>query len=174
MTQIIKPKAICVFRNGNEILVSEYHDPIKNEPFYRPIGGRIEFGEDSSVALAREIKEEIDAEIDNVRFMGVLENIYHFKGKQSHELMFIYDADFIDPSFYLQSVITGFESTDERKFKIIWKPITDFIDGKLRLYPEGLIDLLIEDILASRIPDSIKTENLTQDQEELLQTILSS
>ncbi len=143
----IKPKAICVFRNKEEILVSEYINPKTNEPFYRPIGGRIEFGENSAIALQREIQEELGAEIQNIRYLGVVENIYHFKGKQNHELLFIYDADFVDASFYLESMIEGFEYTDSRKFKIYWKPISEFLNGNLILYPEGLLDLLIEDML---------------------------
>jgi 8-oxo-dGTP pyrophosphatase MutT (NUDIX family) len=147
MTKEIKQKAICIFRNKEEILVSEYINPETNEPFYRPIGGRIEFGENSAIALRREIQEELGAEIQNIRYLGVIENIYHFKGKQSHELMFIYDADFVDPSFYYQTIIEGFEHTDKRKFRIFWKPISEFLNGNLTLYPEGLLDILIEDML---------------------------
>ena len=61
--------------------------------------------------------------------------------------MFIYDADFVDQTLYLQSEIDGFEYTDDRKFKVYWKPITEFLNGNLSLYPEGLLDLLIEDML---------------------------
>ncbi|NHJ49873.1 MAG: NUDIX hydrolase [Asgard group archaeon] len=147
MSNKIKPKAICVFRNKEEILVSEYINPQTNEPFYRPLGGRIDFSENSAVTLQREIMEELGAEIQNIRFLGVIENIYHHKGKQSHELMFIYDADFVDPSFYLESIIEGYEYTDDRKFTVYWKPISEFLNGNLTLYPEGLLDLLIEDML---------------------------
>jgi hypothetical protein len=47
----IRPIAICVFRHQNRILVIEAYDHIKNEKYYRPLGGGIEFGEYSSIAI---------------------------------------------------------------------------------------------------------------------------
>ena len=38
----IRPLAICVFRNRGRILVNESHDPVKDEYFFRPLGGGIE------------------------------------------------------------------------------------------------------------------------------------
>ena len=45
----IRPLAICVFLNNNRILVAEGYDPIKQQTFYRPLGGGIEFGEGKSI-----------------------------------------------------------------------------------------------------------------------------
>jgi hypothetical protein len=42
LTGYIRVIAICVFRNGNRILVGDGYDPTKGEVFYRPPGGRIE------------------------------------------------------------------------------------------------------------------------------------
>jgi len=50
----IRALAICVFSNGNKILVSEGFDSIKQQLFYRPLGGTIEFGEHSSETIRRE------------------------------------------------------------------------------------------------------------------------
>jgi len=44
----IRSIAICVFRHKNHILVAEGYDPVKDEYFYRPLGGGIEFGETSA------------------------------------------------------------------------------------------------------------------------------
>jgi hypothetical protein len=35
---------MCVFRHGNRILVAVAVDEVKNQKFYRPLGGTIEFG----------------------------------------------------------------------------------------------------------------------------------
>jgi NADH pyrophosphatase NudC (nudix superfamily) len=59
----IRPLAICVFRREDRILVAEGFDPVKQEHFYRPLGGGIEFGENSVETISREIREEINAEI---------------------------------------------------------------------------------------------------------------
>jgi hypothetical protein len=35
----IRPLAICIFRDGDRILVGLGFDPTKQEQFYRPLGG---------------------------------------------------------------------------------------------------------------------------------------
>jgi hypothetical protein len=74
--------------------------------------------------------------------------------------MFIYDADFVDSSLYLNSIIEGYEYTDNRKFTVYWKPISEFLKGNLTLYPEGLLDMLIEDMLVE-LPVIEKLEEQT-------------
>ncbi|MCA9941424.1 MAG: NUDIX domain-containing protein, partial [Anaerolineales bacterium] len=58
----IRPLVICLFRHKNHILVMEGYDPVKQQTFYRPLGGGIEFGEHSAIALRRELREELGAE----------------------------------------------------------------------------------------------------------------
>jgi len=45
----IRPIAICAFLRNNRILVAEGFDPVKDETFYRPLGGGIEFGNRKSI-----------------------------------------------------------------------------------------------------------------------------
>lgn len=45
----IRPLAICVFRHQDRILVAEGYDPVKDEHFYRPLGGGNEFGDGESI-----------------------------------------------------------------------------------------------------------------------------
>lgn len=47
----IRPKAVGVFRRNDEILVFEGYDAVKDEVYYRPLGGAIEFGEYGYQAL---------------------------------------------------------------------------------------------------------------------------
>lgn len=141
----IRPIAICIFRRDDDILVFEAHDSIKGDTFYRPLGGAIEFEEYGIQAIKREIYEEINAEITNMEFLGVLENIFSFEGKPGHEIVLVYQADFSDPSFYRQEAIIGEEDNGE-KLKVLWKPIPEFASGKLILYPDGLIELISRSI----------------------------
>ena len=60
----IRPLAICIFRNRDRILVAEGYDSVKDEYFYRPLGGGIEFGESSVETICRELREEIRVEVD--------------------------------------------------------------------------------------------------------------
>ncbi len=81
-TRTIRAKVICIFRDGRRILVGDAFDPTKNEFFYCPPGGGIEFGESSEEALRREINEELGTDIENPRLLGVLENIFTYDGER--------------------------------------------------------------------------------------------
>jgi ADP-ribose pyrophosphatase YjhB (NUDIX family) len=137
----IRPIAICIFLHQNRILVFEAYDQITHEIFYRPLGGAIEFGEHSSIAVQREIKEEIAAEICNLSFVGSIENIFECDGIPGHEFVQVYQAEFKDPEFYRHESFDGFED-DGSKFKVIWKDINLFKNGEAPLYPTGLLELL--------------------------------
>src|SRR5512136_2231315 len=96
-SQPIRPIAICVFRDGERMLVAEYRDRWHQGPYYRPLGGGIEFGERMQDCIVREIREEIGAEIEGLRYLGLIENIYSEGGKLAHQIVFIFEARFSDP-----------------------------------------------------------------------------
>ena len=121
-------------------MVVEAHDHVKQETFYRPLGGGIEFGETGEAAVAREIREEIGAEIADLQYIGTLENIFTYNGSDGHEIVQVYDARFVDESLYALSGIHGIESGGE-SIQIVWKPLGHF-SAKRPLYPDGLLDLL--------------------------------
>ncbi len=106
----IRPLVICLFRHNGKILVSEERDPTKDEIFYRPLGGGIEFGEHSTEALHRELMEEIGAEVKDLVYLGTLENIYIFDGEPGHEIVQVYDGALTDSGLYEQAVISGIRS----------------------------------------------------------------
>lgn len=140
--KFIRPLAICIFSHNNKILVCEGTDTVKNEIFYRPAGGMIEFGEKAEDALRREILEEIGEEINNIKFLGTLENIFTYEGKPGHEIIMIYDAEFSDKSIYGKDVIRIIE-TDNIWCNAYWKSPDEFGYGKLKLYPGELKKMLI-------------------------------
>ena len=136
----IRAIAICVFRHDDSILVCEGYDEVKQDYFYRPIGGGIEYGETSSEALKREVLEEIGAEIAHVNLLGVVENIFTYQGELGHEIVFVYDAEFVDRTFYEKPAFEGLED-NVHTFRLYCKPIID-LKSKLRLVPEELLTLL--------------------------------
>jgi len=77
----IRAIAICLFLNGDRVLVNEALDPVKGLRFCRPLGGGIQFGETGAQAVAREIREEIGAKVTDVRYIGTLENIFTYLGQ---------------------------------------------------------------------------------------------
>jgi len=115
-------------------------DPVKAEVFYRPLGGGIEFGETGETAIRREIREEIGAELVNIRPLGALENIFTYDGGPGHEIVLLFDADLLDTEIYHVEQIAGLEA-DGGALTVTWKPLVDFRGGD-RLYPEGLLSLL--------------------------------
>jgi 8-oxo-dGTP pyrophosphatase MutT (NUDIX family) len=139
----IRPIAICVFRHNNCILVAEGYDPVKNEYFYRPLGGGIEFGENSAETICREILEEINVEVDreSLHYLGAMENIFHFNGAMGHEIVLIYDGTLKNSGLYGQAVLVGKEANGE-EIRAVWKNLDEFGDRKLILYPTGLLEML--------------------------------
>jgi ADP-ribose pyrophosphatase YjhB (NUDIX family) len=137
----IRPLALGIFWRGDELLVSVGHDPVKGERFYRPLGGGILFGERGRDALAREIREEIDAGIEDARFLGSLENLFTYAGQQGHEIILLYEARFVDASLYESHRLTG--QDDDGQFDALWMPLTSFGSGESPLYPDGLVELLL-------------------------------
>ena len=137
----IRPVALCICRNNDRILVFEGHDPIKGETFYRPLGGGIEFGEKSEDAVRRELKEENNADLGEIRYLGTLENIFVFNGNSYHEIVLIYDGTLIESKLYDQAIITGKEANGD-DIRAMWKSLDEFEPGNLILYPDGLLNLL--------------------------------
>ena len=72
----IRPVALLIAIKNNKILVIDGHDYYKHKNFYRLIGGGIEFGETGAQAIKREVREEINAEIKNIKYLGLIENIF--------------------------------------------------------------------------------------------------
>jgi 8-oxo-dGTP pyrophosphatase MutT (NUDIX family) len=138
----IRPLAICIFRKNDRILVAEGYDPVKNEHFYRPLGGGIEFGEYSEQTIRRELWEEIGAEVCDLKYLGTLENVYVFNGTPGHEIIRIYDGVLKNLELYGLPEILGREVDIDVSFRAVWKPIDEFGIGKSILYPTGLLELL--------------------------------
>ena len=141
LTGYIRAKVICVFRNENRILVGDGFDTEKQELFYCPPGGGIEFGERSDIALHREIREELGVDIDRLMLLGVLENLSTFDGQQGHEIVFVYDAQFRDKSLYIAERLKGTES-DGSQFNAVWLNLDTIGPDTPPVYPDGLIQLL--------------------------------
>jgi NADH pyrophosphatase NudC (nudix superfamily) len=72
----IRPIAVCVFRDDDRIFVGKYCGASTGEAFYRPLGGDIRFGELSRETIASELREEMGAEVKDVSYVGVLENLF--------------------------------------------------------------------------------------------------
>ena len=130
--------SICVFRHGSRILVAEGFDEHKGEQFLRPIGGEVELGESTVETISREVREELGQEIHNVKRLAVLENLFQYNGQQGHEIVFVFDAEFIDKTLYETSEIPINEDVWIGPAR--WIELNRLPDAPL--YPDGLVELL--------------------------------
>lgn len=138
----IRPIAICIIRKDDQILVAEHYDRVKDEVFYRPLGGGIEYGEYSRDTLIREIKEELDTELNVLSYLGTIENIFTFEGSLGHEIVQVYEAELVDKTLYEQTILTGVEDNGAT-FKVVWKSLQSFrAENAPALYPDYLLDLI--------------------------------
>ena len=134
----IRPVALLIAVENNKILVIATHDQYKNEDFYRLIGGGIEFGETGVEALKREVREEINAEIKNIKYLGLIENIFNYEGEDMHEMALVYKAEFVDKTVYSEKEIKILDSRNPQKAYWLDKNIA----LRAKFYPEELKKLI--------------------------------
>lgn len=141
--QRIRPLALCIFQRKDKIFVARGYDSHTGEIFYRPIGGKIEFGERGHETIIREVKEEINAEVTDVAYLGALENIFQFEGIPGHEIVLIYCGKFADAKLNRDdTVVQGLDAGDIL-YEATWQKLTSFRgQAAPPLYPEGLLGLL--------------------------------
>jgi 8-oxo-dGTP pyrophosphatase MutT (NUDIX family) len=136
----IRVLALGLIRDGDRVFISEGYDPVKQQTFYRAMGGGVEFGETSREALQREFQEEIQAELTSIKYLGCMENLFTFNGQPGHEILFVYECDFVEPKFYRLQQIAFHEK--DRKKRALWVEIERFRSGELRLVPEQFFKYL--------------------------------
>jgi ADP-ribose pyrophosphatase YjhB (NUDIX family) len=73
----------------------------KGESFWALPGGRAELGESAEQTLKREMREELQVEIEIVRLLWVVENFFRFDEKHYHELSLYFLMRLPDESKYL-------------------------------------------------------------------------
>ncbi|WP_175406372.1 NUDIX domain-containing protein [Bacillus sp. FJAT-27264] len=139
----IRSVSLGIIRREEDILVQVINYPGRSTTFYRPIGGTIEFGEISKQALIREIREELNQEIEEPILISVIENIFGTEDDMGHEVDFIYEVKLKEKTLYDLDEIEGVEG--DIKYKAQWKPLNFFkTDSDVKLVPDGLLDVLLK------------------------------
>lgn len=107
---------------------------------WRPLGGAIEFGESAEETVAREFLEELGMTVRCTRQLCVLENLYSHEGALGHEVVFVFEAELLAPTVDLT---TNFSFVDGGvSNEVAWRPVSEFTQGVLRLFPEKLVEYL--------------------------------
>lgn len=128
--------------DNKETLLSVDYDKVKKEFYYRPLGGHVDFNERTVDTVRREFKEEIGAEVTNLKQLGVTENMFHCDGIPGHEIVFTYMGEFADKSFYRTKEFSFPSGDDAHEVKVFWVKIEDCLNGKYVFVPEGLNEKL--------------------------------
>jgi len=138
----IRPLALGLVWRGDDLLVFEGYDHVKSETFYRPLGGGIEFGEYGQEALRREFREELGVELAEIRYLSTLENIFVCNGQPGHEIVLLYEVTLADAALYERETFAVHE--EKETLTAAWIPLPRFQAAGLKLYPNGLPELLAD------------------------------
>ncbi len=133
--QIIKAMAVIRRPRDGALLVSEHVDP-RDPPFQRPLGGHVEFGEYALDTVRREFGEEIGQGLTGVQLIGVLENIFGWRGETEHEVVFIFTAAFASAAAY---EVEEQPILDNPGRRVLWRAAGAVSPP---LYPAGLSELI--------------------------------
>ena len=132
--------ALAAIWRGDQLLVEEVHDDFGATKGWRPLGGRVEFGERAAAALQREFREELGAPVDAGARLAILENLFEHHGAPGHEIVFVYEATFVLPHMYDRDeflIIDGETAAVAR-----WVALDEFRSGRATFFPLGLADIL--------------------------------
>lgn len=134
----IRPLALALIKNERgQLLLHQAFDRVKNEVFYRPLGGGIEFHETGEAALEREFMEEVGSKIVVGDLVHTFENIFTYEGHRGHEIVLLYEAKFEDDSMYQKSELDIVESGKVIS-KAVWRSLEEIQLEKAKIYPSGI------------------------------------
>lgn len=134
----IRPLALAKIQNEKgQFLLLRALDKVKNEIFYRPLGGGIEFQETGREAVEREFLEELGLKIIVGDQVNIFENIFTYEGYKGHEIVFLFEARFMDQSVYNKNELDIVES-EKIIGKAVWRSLKEIEAEGAKIYSIGV------------------------------------
>jgi len=129
--------AAVAIRDGHVLVCREDDDDYVMLP-----GGRVEMGEPTTVALAREIAEELHSTAEVVRLLFSAENFFTHLGLNVHEIGSYYLVE-LPAAFPFRTDGIALETEDEGlTLRFSWVPIAGDALRRMNLKPVWMIDKL--------------------------------
>lgn len=135
----VKAMLIAPHPDGRRHLVS-VNAPTSENPagFHRLIGGGVELGETHREAIVREIAEELNAEVHDLRYLGTVENIFRYNEELGHEIVALYSGRLWPMPPDVGGVLT---ESNGVIVPVEWRPFDDH-ELAVPLYPAAVRDWL--------------------------------
>lgn len=127
-------RVACLFINDGKVLLHR----AEMDDFFALAGGSVEFGESSTEAIEREMKEELGASVKIDRLVWVAENFFEYQDKECHEIGLYYLTEFTNESkkFYALDKFEGIESEfiQDQQFKLHfeWIALSDLKNFEIK------------------------------------------
>jgi ADP-ribose pyrophosphatase YjhB (NUDIX family) len=137
----VRARAVAVVRHDGRVLVERGYDHVADSRFYRAIGGHIDFGERAAHTVAREWDEEYGLTLEDMRLLGVVENLFTYEGRPGHEIVFAFEARVAQPHVYARDEFEGIDPRGKRH-EAVWVALDELATGPILLSPAGLLELL--------------------------------
>lgn len=122
----------------------------EGDPFWTFPGGRAELGESAEQTLRREMKEELDVEVEIVRLLWFVENFFTYEDKHYHEIALYFLMQFPSTSKYLVQSEPFQGQEKEVKLTFQWFPLEPEVLSSLPLLPSFLQTAL------QKLPESVQ------------------
>lgn len=134
--------ALGAVQRGDELLVFEGEDPETGTPYYRLLGGGVEFGEHSREAVVREFGEELGVEFADPTPVGMFERVFTHDGETGHEVWRVYEGHVVEDWPYDRDSFTFVEPEFDTEHRARWMAVDRLRDEGTTFYAPEVLDAL--------------------------------
>jgi ADP-ribose pyrophosphatase YjhB (NUDIX family) len=141
VTDGIRFVALGAVRRDDELLVWEGESP-SGEPFYRLLGGGVEFDEHSREAVVREFDEELGVELLDPTAVGTFERVFERDGEPAHEVWRVYEGRIAEDWPYADESFAFVEPERGTEHVARWLSIERLRHPDVAFYVPEILDAL--------------------------------
>ncbi|MDD2505117.1 MAG: NUDIX domain-containing protein [Bacilli bacterium] len=121
-------RAVGIIKKNDKYLILNVDD----SAYYHIPGGHIEIGEDSLVAVTREIKEELGYTVKTASLFCIQENFYKKKSAVQHGVEYYYLIETEEELETIDRVVIDIDRGVDKSLQIKWVSIEDLKEIDLR------------------------------------------